>query len=260
MYGLGFPAWHWDWGWLAGIGTIILLSIFLVPWFFFLLNLHTTLSRVSPRNRAMPPAHVWLNFIPVFNLGWIIYTVLKVTESLRAEYGSRGWIPENDFGYNVGLATGVLAIASFVLGWAPVLGWGLGIAELVCWILYWVRTAEAKNRLGEPGMWSGHPGAWGADQPAGGPAAGPGGGAGPGQWGGPSGPYPGAQSYPGAQPHSQGPAAGAAGPSEAATTGAAPSAGAAAPGGPAACAYCGTAFDPGDRFCRTCGMALPPRT
>ena len=130
MHIMGFPgwAWNWGWGWAATVGAIILLGIFLLPWFFFLLNLQTTLNRVSDRNRAMPAGYVWLNFIPIFNLGWFIYTVTKVRDSVRGEYRARGWAPEGDFGYNVGLATGILAIAAVFLGWVPVVGWALGIA------------------------------------------------------------------------------------------------------------------------------------
>ena len=147
--------WGWGWGWVAAVGGIILLGIFLIPWFFFLLNLQNTLNRVSDRNRAMPSGHVWLNFIPIFNLGWFIYTVTKVRDSVKAEYRSRNWTIEGDFGYNVGLATGVLAIVSFFMGWVPVLGWAVGIAQLVCWIIYWLKTHELKNTLGESGTLAG---------------------------------------------------------------------------------------------------------
>jgi hypothetical protein len=135
------------------VGSFVVLIILCVPWFFFLWNLQTLLQRVDPRNRAMPPGHVWLNFIPIFNLGWFIYTVIKIKESLLAEYGTRGWKPEGDQGYNVGIATGVLAIASFFLGWVPVIGWAVGIAQLICWVLYWLKTHELKNRLGGPATW-----------------------------------------------------------------------------------------------------------
>jgi len=153
-----FPGWGWDfgWGWAAVIGSLILLALLVLPWFFFLLNLQTLLSRVSPQNRSMSPGQVWLNFIPIFNLGWFIYTVAKVRDSVRAEYQSRRWPIEGDQGYNVGLVAGILAIAAFVIGWIPVLGWAIGIAELVCWILYWLKTHEIKNRLGEgPLPWRG---------------------------------------------------------------------------------------------------------
>jgi hypothetical protein len=239
MFWMDMPGWAWNWGWAAFIGAIIVLGIFLVPWFFFLLNLHTLLDRVSDRNRAMPAAHVWLNFIPVFNLGWFIYTAMKVRDSVKAEYQARGWAADGDFGYNVGLAAGVLAIALFFIGWVPVLGWGLGIALLVCWIIYWLKTSDFKNRLGETGAWQGSapygpyqgrqgsqgPGAPFMAPPAGGPPRTP-------------------PSYP---PATAGPPAAAPTPEEA-------SGGAAAP---RLCAGCGAVFDPEDRFCRTCGLPLP---
>ena len=118
MFPMGFPSWAWDWGWgwAAAVGGIILLGIFLIPWFFFLLNLQNLLNRVSDHNRAMPAGYVWLNFIPIFNLGWFIYTVTKVRDSVKAEYRSRNWVLEGDFAYNVGLAAGVLAIVTFFMG------------------------------------------------------------------------------------------------------------------------------------------------
>jgi hypothetical protein len=217
--------WGWSWGgwpWLAGVGIVILLGVFLLPWFFFLLNLHTLLNRVSPVNRAMPAAHVWLNFIPVFNLGWFLYTVVKVRDSVRAEYRSRGWPVEGDLGYNVGLATGVLAIVTFIMGWVPLLGWALGIAQLVCWIIYWLRTHELKNQLEmsafrTPGIYPPPPPSWPTR-----PGSGPG-------------------SYGGARATAAGFGSGGTSPSD------------------LRCGACGTPFSPSDRFCRACGLPLPQK-
>jgi hypothetical protein len=221
---MGFPgwAWNWGWGWAATVGAIILLGIFLLPWFFFLLNLQTTLNRVSDRNRAMPAGHVWLNFIPVFNLGWFIYTVTKVRNSVRDEYQTRGWAPEGDFGYNVGLATGILAIATFFMGWVPVVGWALGIAQLVCWIIYWLKTADLKNRLSAGERWQ-RPTPY--PPPTYSPA--------PGYRAAPQATHPPPQS----DPADRQPLTG--------------------DGDVKLCAGCGSAFDPGDKFCRTCGLPLP---
>lgn len=222
MWRWGDMDWNWGWDWGSGIfaavGVIFVLAIFIVPWFLFLLNLQHLLERVSDRNRAMPAAQVWLNFIPIFSLGWFIYTVIKVRDSVRAEYETRGWMPESDLGYNVGLAAGILAAASFVLGWVPLIGWGAVIAWVVCWIIYWLKTADLKNRLGAGAAWAGS-----ASPP---PYS---------QYGAPAGP---------AAPVA--PAAAAPSPTVA------PS-----PAQAAACAGCGVAYDPGDRFCRTCGLPLP---
>ena len=162
--------WHfgvWGAGWAVFVAVLILLGILLLPWFFFLLNLRNLLNRVSDRNRAMPAGHVWLNFIPLFHLGWFPHTVIKVRDSVRNEYVSRGGPVANDLGYNVGIAAAVLFIASFVLSWIPVVGWGINVAFLVCWIIYWVRMAEHKNRFSQAGAWRdpaapyGYPGPYG---------------------------------------------------------------------------------------------------
>jgi hypothetical protein len=140
---------------------VIVLAILIIPWFFFLLNLNGLLEQVDPRRRAMSPGHVWLNFIPVFNLGWFLYTVVRVRDSVRAEYAARGWTPDGDFGYSVGLIAGVLGILS-VFGIIPFLGWAVSLGALVCWIVYWLKTSEFKHRLqlglGQPrGYSSGQP-------------------------------------------------------------------------------------------------------
>ncbi len=113
---------------------------------FFLLTLQDLLRQVHPANRAMTPGQVWLNLIPVFNLVWMFVTVIKVRDSLQAEYQTRGWVPQGDFGFGIGLAAAILSI----LNWGP-----LGLAGLICWIIYWVRMSELKNLLRQaPAGWT----------------------------------------------------------------------------------------------------------
>ena len=214
--------WDWGWGWLAGIGVVLVLGILVLPWFFFLLNLHNLLERVSYENRAMTPALVWLNFVPLFCLGWFLYTVVKIKDSLRAEYASRRWPGPDEGVYHLGVATGVLWIVSFFLWWAPFLGWVCGIGWLVCWIMYWIKTAEIKSELASG------PGVAGSQVAPARPR---------GPWAPPPGPGP----VPGRGP---GPAPG-------------PEPGPAAEPRAGACAYCGTPYSPEDRFCRSCGLRLP---
>jgi hypothetical protein len=113
-------------------------AVWLVVGFFFLLNLRDLLTQVSPQNRAMRPDQVWLNLIPLFNLAWIFVTVVKVRDSVGAEFRSRGWAPKGDFSLGLGIAAAILTI----LGWGP-----FGLAALVCWIVYWIRMSELKNQL-----------------------------------------------------------------------------------------------------------------
>ena len=65
---------------------IVVLVICLIPMVFFLIHLQKLLNKCSVNNRAMEPGMVWLNLIPLFNLGWVFYTVFKVTESLKTEF------------------------------------------------------------------------------------------------------------------------------------------------------------------------------
>ncbi len=253
----------WGWTWLAGVGVIILLGAFLLPWFFFLLNLQTLLTHLAPENRRMSPGLVWLNFIPLFQLGWFVYTVMKVRDSVAAEFKQRCWYIDGDLGYNVGLTAGILWIASVVIGWIPFIGWVLPLGGVVCWIIYWLKTADLRNRLDAGPAWNRpylpmYPPAYppysgrSADQ-----CLAPAGPQRPDQMGGPS--------------------TGAAGPAACA-----PSAPSAPPPGTTAsprqdgeatgvdddtteeqeardyrCAACGAPYDKGDSFCRNCGLRLP---
>ena len=235
------------WGWLAGVGVIILLGLFLLPWFFFLLNLQTLLNNVHPANRRMSPGLVWLNFIPIFFMGWFIYTVIKVRDSVHAEFESRGWYPEGDLGYNVGLTTGILWVAAHFIGWIPFIGWVLPLAGVICLIIYWLKTSDLKNRLDTGPAWN-RPGAfpsmyspantpygpryphgYGADAARRGPGA------------------PGAAKGAAADPPADRPSA----PEQ-------PQDGAEQPPAPVLrCRACGAKYDAGDRFCRSCGFQLP---
>lgn len=241
-----------SWTWLAGVGIILFLGLFLLPWFFFLLHLQNLLDQVSLANRGMSPGLVWLNFIPIFNLGWFIYTVIKVRDSVSAEFQSRGWLPDGDLGYNVGLTAGILWIAAAFIGWIPFIGWVLPLAGIVCWIIYWLKIVDLKHRLEGPPAW-GRPGAYPYTYPPMVPPYGA--------------PYP--------QPYVPPAAPGApvlVPPAEAGTppAGEPPAAEAAAVAGseqPEAadeadgqekdCGACGSKVDPDDKFCRTCGLPQP---
>jgi hypothetical protein len=215
----------------------------LLPWFFFLLNLQTLLHNVNPANRRMSPGLVWLNFIPVFELGWFIYTVIKVKQSLEAELRARAWFVDDDLGYNVGLTAGILWVASFFIGWIPFIGWVLPVAGIICWIIYWLKTSDLKTRLDSGPAWSRAP--YASQHP---PV------------------YP---PYPLRPAQSRGPQAGGAESQDAPGTDRKPPE-AESPGEETVeeaheseveppdlrCPYCGAHFDPGDWFCRKCGSRL----
>lgn len=232
-----------------GLFFVLFFGIALVVEIFFLLNLQETLRRVGFENRRMTPGLVWLIIIPVFGMFWFIYAVVKITDSLRAEYRSRGWQPEGDFGYGVGLAAGIINVAGLAWQWIPhrlaAVGMLLSVGYIVCFVMYWVRTARMKARLGPATRWGTTPGGPYSDY--GQPPAGPGGGQG---W---APPYAGGR---GSGPVSR----------EADSTD--DRASASSSGDDARygfggsdrqkrCAACGTPVTPDDKYCRGCGTSLP---
>lgn len=222
--------------------SLIYLGIAFLVGFFFLRNLRDLLNRVSPQNRAMRPGQVWLNFIPIFNFGWMIYTVIKVRDSLEAEYRTRRWPLVGDFGYGVGMAFVVLSVVGWVMGLIPfystaVLSSLIGVGGFVCWIIYWVKTNGFKHRLGPEVL---------APRYDHGPHSGPGYPGGPGAYGPPY----------GASLHCS-----ACGAPYAPGDGFCRSCGqrlgsSAQPASATPCPACGATPDPGDAFCRSCGGDL----
>lgn len=219
---------------LIGFGLIVALIgilIGLVILVLFLLNLMRLLEAVHPQNRAMSPGLVWLNLIPVWSLGWMIYTVIKIRDSVRNENAAR-WGVSVDEGntHTVGLVYSILAAAAFVFSYGGYASRGLStfaglisLASFVTWIMYWVKTNRLKNQLQM--------------------TAGRGYGPGPGGQYGPGAPYPPG----GPAPYSPGgPGYGAGSPSEDAGE----------TEGGRSCALCGKKLDPDDQFCTACGTPV----
>ena len=93
---------------------IVLLTVIILPTIFFLLHLQKLLNKCSATNRTMEPGLVWLNLIPLFNWGWIFYTIFKITESLKAEFKERNLEPPDDanFSHSIGLAYCIINVCS----------------------------------------------------------------------------------------------------------------------------------------------------
>src|SRR5262245_30031578 len=155
---------------LAGmlICIAVILIIVLAIQILFLLNLHWTLAAVKERNRELSPGMVWLSLIPLFGMIWVIIMVPKIANSLRREFEDRGWSTANEgFGRTVGMLWAWGGVANLVLSLAQnaaqfgkqqevamllsLLGCPVGIAILVCWIMFWVQTYQYRKRLTEGG-------------------------------------------------------------------------------------------------------------
>jgi hypothetical protein len=250
---------------LIGFGIIIGLVgalVGLVILILFLLNLMRLLEAVQPGNRAMTPGLVWLNLIPVFSLGWMIYTVIKIKESVRNENNSRQAPVDEGNTHSVGLVYAVLAAASFVFSYAGYASRGvaafaglLSLATLITWIIYWVKTNGLKRDLqmtvpggyGPGGQPYGPGGPYAPGDPSYGPGYGPGVGVGYGGYGPSHGDPPAGSQPPVSQPPAATPPSGA---EQAVERGTGAASG-------QNCSQCGNELDPTDQFCKACGQPTP---
>lgn len=125
------------------IFLFLVLAISITVAVLYLLNLQNLLKEISPKNRQVEPGNVWLMLIPLFNVIYPFILYPKISDSTKAEYAARGLSPKGDFSRAIGITMPILGLC----GWIPVLGGLAGLANLVLFIIFWVRTAEYKNEL-----------------------------------------------------------------------------------------------------------------
>lgn len=86
----------------------------------------------------------------LFILFWQFRVIQKIAGSIAAEYASRNLPVEARPTYQIGLWYCICSFAGLILGFMPelrILVIVVGLAILVLWIMYWVKTAEYKNAM-----------------------------------------------------------------------------------------------------------------
>ena len=122
----------------------LLLALFVVPAVFFIITLQYTLKAISPENRKMPFANVWLLCIPVFNFYWQFVVVNKIAQSIAIEC-ERLEIPVKDTKPTFGL--GLTWNISYVLFLIPAIKLWAGIVLTISWILYWIKVNQYRKLI-----------------------------------------------------------------------------------------------------------------
>ena len=105
--------------------------------------MQNTLRAIDVENQRMRPGQVWLIMIPIFNFVWAFICVQKISESIEAQYRSRNMYVEPKPTYNVGLAWAILRCTTII----PVIGYLSAFAEIICFLVYWVKLAEFKKSI-----------------------------------------------------------------------------------------------------------------
>lgn len=131
----------WSWLGLAIILPVVVIGLVIA--ILFLLNLQNLLKAISSQNRKMDPSMVWLAIIPVFQIIWMFIVVSKISESIQAEYSLRGLSAEPRPTYSIGLAMCILNVCCLI----PFVNFFAGIALLICFIIYWIKTSEFKHAI-----------------------------------------------------------------------------------------------------------------
>lgn len=130
------------------LSAVQLIFLLLVPGViiiavFYLKNLQDLLNECSARNQQVPPSNVWLMFIPIFNIIYPFILYPKITESIKREFEDRKSPQQGDYLKGIGIAMPVLNVCGFI----PVIGGIAGLANIILFIIYWIRSSEFKNQL-----------------------------------------------------------------------------------------------------------------
>ena len=120
------------------LGMLVGLAILVVICALF----YSALSRVPAEHRKMAPGLVWLLMIPVFNLVWNFFVVMRISESYQSYFRAQGK-DVGDAGWGIGLAYAICAVVSLV----PCLGVLAALASLVLLILYLVKVMGLRGEI-----------------------------------------------------------------------------------------------------------------
>lgn len=145
--------------------TLIILAALIVVFVFYLINLMNLLKEIDESNRQMPPANVFLMFIPLFNLVYPFIMYPKISESIRLEAEGRRMPAFGDSLRGLGLAIAIISVVQVICGqikrenglFGTISSW-LCLVLLVLWIIYWVKAASIKKafkqsaKIGSMGM------------------------------------------------------------------------------------------------------------
>lgn len=123
-----------------GIAFIIWVGIqVLLVWFMF-----DALRKIPQPYQQMSPGLVWLMLIPLFNLVWAFFVVLKISGSFQNYFLQTGRPQPGDYGRSIGLAYAICAVCVII----PILGSLAGLASLICVILFLVKITGLKKLVG----------------------------------------------------------------------------------------------------------------
>jgi hypothetical protein len=123
---------------------LVVAGFLLLPAIFYILTLRDAVNKCAPASRTIDPGLIWLLLVPLVNLVFHFFVVLGLAQTLRNEFNRRGIrVAEPAPGQSIGLAMCICACCGII----PLLGMLAVLAQLILWIIYWVKIAEYSRKL-----------------------------------------------------------------------------------------------------------------
>jgi hypothetical protein len=127
----------------CGAGLLVLTLFFIVALavgVFVCYQLYLTAARLPEANRKLVPATVFLLLVPLVNMVWLFFVVLKLTEGYKQYFAGQSKTDVGDCGQAVGLGWAIAGIATVL----PVLHVPAALAALVLMVIYLVKMSQLR--------------------------------------------------------------------------------------------------------------------
>jgi hypothetical protein len=105
--------------------------------------LYSCHQRLPKPFQLMEPGLVWLMLIPIFNIVWQFFVVLRLSTSYQNYFRAQNRGDVGDCGYTIGLVALILSCVSII----PYLGCLTSLASLVLWIIYLVKAVGLRDQI-----------------------------------------------------------------------------------------------------------------
>jgi len=124
---------------LASAVAILVAIALIITHVFFLSSISEVLYNCDEQS-AMPSSFVWFNLIPIFNFFWMIYTVIKVSESIEKKFEAEG-VPDPSKGAKIiGLT---YSISMIIVPFIAV----ASVVALISWFTYWAKIRACNKAI-----------------------------------------------------------------------------------------------------------------
>jgi hypothetical protein len=133
----------------CGAGLVIFIVVFAIALAigaFICYQLYLAAARLPEANRKLAPASVFLLLVPLVNIVWLFFVVMRLSEGYQQYFAAQQRTDVGDCGYRVGLGWAIAGACVVV----PIANAFAGLAALILMILYLVKMSQLKAQVTPP--------------------------------------------------------------------------------------------------------------